>query len=151
MLPRYFIKVLVAVLFCSCASSPGGEEIYEGLDRATANKMKQYYVEGKRLYQTHCQNCHQEIGTGLGLLIPPLAKADYIETNYEFLPCIIKNGLQGEVIVNGKNYNQVMLAHDELTALEIAEILTYVTNSWGNKKGLLDSKAVKKALNSCSE
>ncbi len=134
---------------CGPTNAPGGEEIYDGLDNATKNKMKQYYIQGKQLYQMHCQNCHKEDGAGMGRLIPPLAASDYLMNDSINVACLIRNGQSGEVIVNGISFNQPMPAHLSLTDLEIAEIMTYIKNSWGNKKGLIDVSETQKALKEC--
>lgn len=141
--------IAVCLAISSCVSPPGGEAIYEGMDNATQNKMKQYYVQGKILYQTHCQNCHKEEGEGMGRLIPPLAASDYLLNDANNIACLIKKGQIGEIVVNGQTYNQPMPAHTDMTALEIAEIMTYIKNSWGNKKGLIDVNTTQKALQEC--
>ena len=51
------------------------------------------------------------------------------------------NGLTGEVTVNGKTYNSVMPPMSQLNDDEIANILTYVTHSWGNKGTVAFSSA----------
>lgn len=113
-------------------------------------KFQQYMVEGERLYMAHCSNCHQKDGSGLGLVYPPLASSDYIISNFDQTICLIKNGTKGEMIVNGKSFNQPMPGIPSLTELEIAEIATFITNSWGAEKGMVEIKTVSKSLNTCS-
>lgn len=112
-------------------------------------KFQQYYVEGERLYLSNCSNCHQKDGKGLGLVYPPLAPSDYMDTNPGKVLCQMKKGLSGEIIVNGKKYNQPMPGIPALTELEIAEIATYIYNSWGHEKGLIEVNFVSKALREC--
>ena len=135
-----FVFVLSGVV-SSCAT--GGKS-----DRSV--KYEQYYVEGEQLYITHCSNCHQKSGDGLGLLYPPLNDSDYMEQHVEEVICLIKNGISGEIIVNGQSYNQPMPGVASLTDLEIAEIATYIYNSWGHDKGLIELKLVTKTLVECS-
>src|SRR5437899_10512109 len=72
-------------------------------------KEKQYYTEGMYLYKNHCQSCHMEDGKGLGDLIPPLAKADFLLKNKDRLSCIIRKGINNEKIkVNVKDYQSIM-------------------------------------------
>lgn len=108
---------------------------------------QQYMVHGLRLYQEKCANCHQKNGTGLKRLIPPLIQTEYLQDLVK-TACSIKNGLKGEIMVNGISYNQPMPAAD-LTDLEIAEIITYINNSWGNMGGLSRVNEVGKALARC--
>ena len=135
-----FVFVLSGVV-SSCTT--GGKS-----DRSV--KYEQYYVEGEQLSITHCSNCHQKSGDGLGLLYPPLNDSDYMEQHVEEVICLIKNGISGEIIVNGQSYNQPMPGVASLTDLEIAEIATYIYNSWGHDKGIIELKLVTKTLVECS-
>ncbi len=112
-------------------------------------KFQQYYVEGEQLYITHCSNCHQKSGKGLGLLYPPLDHSDYLERNFDLVICQMKYGQKGEMIVNGKSYNQPMPGVRSLTELEIAEIATYIYNTWEHKRDL-ELPEVRKALEKCA-
>lgn len=112
-------------------------------------KFKQYYNQGEKLYKKHCSNCHQPSGTGLGLVYPPLNKSDFMENNFEQVLCLMKYGIEGEVIVNGKNYVQPMPGVESLTNLEIAEIATYIYNSWEHKRGLIDVNQTSRVMTQC--
>ncbi|SMO47941.1 c-type cytochrome [Solitalea koreensis] len=113
-------------------------------------KEKQYYTEGMYLYKKHCQSCHMEDGRGLGELIPPLAKADFLVKNKDLLSCIIKKGINNvKVTVNGKDYQSIMPANEGLGTIEIAEIITYITNSWGNKTAAYTIEEVEMNLKKC--
>lgn len=112
-------------------------------------RYRQYIVQGKQLFLTHCSNCHQPDGKGLAKLYPPLAKSDYLLENIPRAACIIKHGKEGSIVVNGVEYNMKMTAIDQLKPLEIAEILTYVSNSWGNKKGFIEVHEVDRYLLDC--
>lgn len=113
-------------------------------------KLGQYMIAGQRLFETHCANCHASDGSGLGTLIPPLTN-DYIIQNKKQAICGIRNGWQGELVVDGTTYNGVMPANPKLTNLEIAEIVTYVTNSWGRQTVRTNPLQVQKALESCNK
>lgn len=104
--------------------------------------------QGEQLYMAHCLNCHQKDGSGLGKLIPPL-KSDFVSKQKELAICGIKHGMQGPIEVNGITYDGIMPNNPRLTPLEIAEIMTYVSNSWGNKYGMVNTSDVKSALDSC--
>ena len=88
---------------------------------------------GKEVYALYCQNCHMEDGKGMPEVNPPLAKADYIKKPTKTLITIVLKGQTGEVVVNGKKYNAIMQAQDYLTDIQIADVLNYSRNSWGNK------------------
>src|SRR5690554_1300647 len=105
-------------------------------------KTAQYYTNGHQLYSVHCANCHGDKGEGLGMLYPPLTDPDYLIRNRETLPGIIQYGMHEEIIVSGNIYNMQMPANPQLSAIEIAYILTYVTNSFGNKNGVFSEEEV---------
>ena len=121
-----------------------------GTNMKEAAKLNQYMVQGMRLYRQHCANCHQNDGSGLAKLIPPLKSSDYLENlKADELACQIRYGLEGEVVVNGVSFNDKMPGLPKLTSLEIAEIITYVNNTWSSNKGLYDVKSAERALNTC--
>ena len=82
--------------------------------------------QGERLFENNCANCHMEAGKGLQELIPTVRNADYVVNNPEKLACIIRNGIKGEIIVNGKKYNQPMTAAPHLSEIEITNIVNYL-------------------------
>ena len=112
-------------------------------------KMNQYYVEGERLYQLHCSNCHQKSGKGLGLLYPPLNQSDYMDNHMDEVICLMKHGKSGELVVNGKAFNQPMPGIPTLTDLEIAEIATFIFNTWTHDRGIIEVNDVSKILDQC--
>lgn len=119
-------------------------------DRNTSNKFTHYFRQGEQLYTQHCSNCHQVNGAGLGRVYPPLNKSDFMEQNFDQVLCLIRYGIDGELVVNGVQYNQAMPGVPTLTNLEIAEIATYIYNSWAHEKGLIDVQSVDKILNACT-
>jgi nitrite reductase (NO-forming) len=88
---------------------------------------------GKEVYTLYCQNCHMEDGKGMPEINPPLAKADYIRKPAKTLISVILDGQSGEVVVNDKKYNIEMPAQAYLTDEQIADVLNFSRNSWGNK------------------
>lgn len=108
------------------------------------------FVEGKRIYEAYCSNCHMDDGSGLGTLIPPLAGADYLAANKEVLPCIISNGQEGPIIVNGTTYNRPMPAA-ELSDIQLLNLINYITNNWGNDLGYTTIDEVKQWNSNCTE
>jgi nitrite reductase (NO-forming) len=97
-----------------------------------APTKEQQFAAGKALYSGTCSTCHQANGEGLADVFPPLAKSDYLKHDIERTIGVVLNGLSGKVTVNGKEYNSVMPPMSQLTNDEVASILTYVTNEWGN-------------------
>ena len=88
-------------------------------------------------------------GKGLKGVIPPLADADYLTKFEKNLPCIIKNGLQGEIEVNGQKYQQAMPANQQLSEADIANLINYIRNQWGNEADYMSASKVKELLEDC--
>ncbi|WP_267222209.1 copper-containing nitrite reductase [Dyella silvae] len=100
---------------------------------------------GQQLFTGTCSVCHQANGEGMSGVFPPLAKSDYLaKQTREHLISIPLHGLNGSVTVNGKDYNSVMPPMSQLTDDEVANILTYVLNSWGNPGGQVSKEEVSK-------
>ncbi len=103
-------------------------------------------AKGQKVYNEYCKTCHQANGQGLGTVYPPLAKSDYLKNTP--MATIIKevvNGKSGKVKVNGKEYNGVMAPlPKKYTDEDIAGVITYVYNSWGNSGPVVKPADVKK-------
>jgi len=138
------------VLLVSCGGSTENSQKEKKTNSRDGIRLKQYKVQGAKIFTTYCANCHQNDGKGLASLYPPLAGSDYLLENVSRAACIIKNGQAKEIVVNGVTYNQLMPGNP-ITNLEIAEVLTYITNSWGNDAGLIGVKDVDKWIAKCEE
>ncbi len=104
--------------------------------------LQESMKRGKEVYALHCQNCHMEDGKGMEGVNPPLAKTTYLKDTKKNIG-IILNGQTGEVEVNGKKYNAIMNPMNYLDDKEIADVLNYVRNSWGNKYPVVTPAQVK--------
>lgn len=99
---------------------------------------------GKKVYDLYCQACHQADGNGVPRLNPPLSGTVYVNGSKTRLIDIVLKGLSDPIEINGEEYNNPMAAHDFLTDQQIADVLTYVRNSFGNKSGPITVQEVKK-------
>lgn len=97
--------------------------------------------QGERLYVQHCASCHGDQGEGIGQLVPPLANSDYLAQHSNQLACIVRVGLKGPIVVNGVDYNQLMLGvqdtttHRQLSPAQITNLLNFIESHWGNHPG----------------
>ncbi|MGE8721914.1 copper-containing nitrite reductase [Leptospira terpstrae] len=107
--------------------------------KASAKSPKEILANGERVYKSVCSACHMKEGQGVVGVFPPLAKSDYLNADKSRAIQILKKGLSGPITVNGQKYNNVM-PHLELSNEEIASVLSYVYNQWGNK-GIMVSEA----------
>jgi len=95
--------------------------------------LEQQIQAGGALFNGTCSVCHQASGQGIENVFPPLAGSDLLAATPKRAIEIALNGLSGPVTVNGKTYNSVMPPMSQLNDDEIANILTFVTHSWGNQ------------------
>lgn len=94
--------------------------------------LKESIERGSEIYEDFCVSCHMSYGEGIKDVYPPLAKSDYLIKNREGSIKGIKYGQEGKIIVNGVTYNGYMVAQG-LADDEIADVMNYITNTWGNK------------------
>nr|WP_029036744.1 copper-containing nitrite reductase [Salinimicrobium xinjiangense] len=99
---------------------------------------------GKQVYTQSCLACHQANGAGIPNAFPPLASADYLNADVHRAIEVVKFGLNGEIKVNGNVYNSSMPAQN-ISDEDVAAVLTYVYNNWGNNKTEVTQEMVKKA------
>ncbi|MBO2007766.1 cytochrome c [Siccationidurans soli] len=109
---------------------------------ATTGVPAAVLLKGKSVYTQSCLSCHQADGAGVDGLNPPLGKTDYVLGDKTRLINVLLNGLQGQDI-NGEPYHNVMPSQDYLTDQQMADVLTYVRNSFGNKASVVTVAEVK--------
>ncbi|SFP97759.1 c-type cytochrome [Hymenobacter arizonensis] len=97
---------------------------------------------GKAVYSQYCLTCHQADGGGVDRMNAPLNQTSWVLGEKPRLVKVLLNGMQG-VEIDGEQYANVMPAFDYLTDQQIADVLTYVRNSFGNKASAVSSAEVK--------
>lgn len=88
---------------------------------------------GKEVYTDFCVQCHGANGKGDGVKIPPIAGSDWLTKKRKQSIHAVKFGQNGEIVVNKKKYNNIMPTMG-LSNQEVADVMNYVMNSWGNKQ-----------------
>jgi mono/diheme cytochrome c family protein len=110
---------------------------------AGTRSMEDRMATGEKLFLAHCAACHQAKGQGLIGVFPPLAASDFLSTGGPAAAIdAVLNGLAGPITVNGKYYNSVMPGLSYLSDTDVADIVTFVFNSWGNPGGEVSSAEV---------
>ncbi len=98
---------------------------------------------GQKVNESTCVVCHQKNGRGVPRLNPPLVKTKYVLGSKSQLVQIVFKGLNQPIEVEGETYNNIMPSFAQLTDEEIADVLTYVRNSFGNKASAVTPAFVK--------
>ncbi|MEO6993998.1 MAG: copper-containing nitrite reductase [Lacunisphaera sp.] len=116
---------------------------------AIAGLTKEIQVEkGKQVYMGLCFACHQPDGKGLPGVFPPLAGSDYLLADHSRAIRVVLKGLSGPITVNGQTINSAMPPQEAvLTDSQVADVLTYILNSWGNKGDAITADHVKAVRN----
>jgi mono/diheme cytochrome c family protein len=123
--------------------------LYACQSNGSSLEQDMYYTNGRDLYVKHCQNCHGEQGEGLENLIPPLTDTTYLKNNRNKLVCYIKNGMSEKIYVDGREFHDKMPAHEEFTDIDLAQLVVFISNSYGNKQGMYSTKEVAADLKTC--
>lgn len=134
------IALYIPVILMSCA----GQNAETG-DSTADGAGDNPYAAGEKIYTSMCISCHQKNGEGVVGAFPPLANSDYLLADINRSIDIVKNGMQGEIVVNGQTYNGIM-ANQGLTDEEVRDVTNYILNAWGNKGGEVSLDEVKTAL-----
>jgi len=103
---------------------------------------------GRVLFLGTCSTCHQMEGQGIPKVFPPLAKSDYLMADKKRSIDVLLNGLSGKVMVNGQEFASVMPPMSHMADDELANILTFVRNSWGNSGDAVSAAEVTQVRNS---
>lgn len=102
----------------------------------TVEALAGYMKHGAKIYSAKCGGCHQANGLGDGVNYPPLANSEWVTGDSRLSAMIILNGLKGEIEVNGKVWSGQMPAQGAgLSGKDLAGLLTYIRNSFGNESG----------------
>ena len=132
---KYF--VMLALLSLTSAPAFAQKKAAPKAPAALAGVLK-----GKAIYTQYCLTCHQADGLGVDGMNPPLAKTDYVLGDKPRLINVLVNGLKG-VDINGEEYHGVMPSQSYLNDQQMADVLTYVRSSFGNKASAVTVGEVK--------
>ena len=105
---------------------------------------KEIQIEkGKRVFMQNCAMCHQLDGKGLPQVFPPLAQSDFLMADVTRSVTIVLRGLSGPIMVNGQKYDGVMPPQVTLSNEQVADVLTFIRNSWGNAGEVISTEEVR--------
>jgi nitrite reductase (NO-forming) len=91
--------------------------------------------DGKKVYDTYCVSCHMENGMGVEGAFPSLVKTGNLSDKNRLVKIILQ-GMRGPIKINGSSFDGEM-AGIEMTDKEVADVINYIRNTWGNKAPLV--------------
>ena len=110
-------------------------------EKASAQNM----ANGKKSYETRCLVCHQADGGGVPNMNAPLdAASNVVGNDIARLVKIIRNGYNERIALDGYYYSNAMTANPDLKDTDIADVLSYIRNSWTNKASKVTLAQVQK-------
>jgi nitrite reductase (NO-forming) len=139
----YSGKEIDSVYLSEKAEPPGAVNV--ATEAAAAGKLtkEQQIAAGQNLFAGTCSACHQPTGLGLPGAFPPLAGSDFIAHNdKDKIIGIVLNGLTGPIKVNGATFVSIMPPWSHMNDDDLANIVTYAFNSWGNDFGVVSAADV---------
>lgn len=139
------LAFLMGVFFFPCMASAQATKPAPKTKTAAKSTVVPAAVltRGKEVYELNCLACHQADGGGVPRLNPPLIKTTYVLGAKPSLIEIVLKGSQGKVEIEGETFHNPMPAMPHLTDQQIADVLTYVRNSFGNKASAVSATEVK--------
>lgn len=136
------LLILLMVLFTAGLQAQTKRKS-KGSAKPAAASLKTSMDAGQKVFTQFCVSCHQADGLGVPRMNPPLVKTTYVLGDKTKLIKIILNGFSEDVEINGETYSNTMASHDFLKDQEIADVLTFVRNSFGNKAPAITMAQVK--------
>lgn len=104
-------------------------------------------LAGEAIYNMYCAACHQRDGEGAPGRFPPVARAEWVTGDKQRLIAVILKGLDGPIEVRGERYNTAMPGHGFLSDKQIAQVASYVRQSFGNDADAVSAREVAKVRN----
>jgi cytochrome c len=103
--------------------------------------------KGDQLYMGNCAKCHGREGEGFLRLYPPIHNSNFFKKNVSQLPCIMRYGLRGKIIVEGIEFNQIMPGNERLAPEDMRHIISFLQKRWNHPASEI---SVTEWLNNCN-
>jgi mono/diheme cytochrome c family protein len=132
------MKKIVICFAAMCCFS-----LYLIAQQAQPAEVQESIARGEKLYTLYCLSCHQKSGNGVPHMNPPLIKTSYVTGDIKKLVTWVLKGSTENIPIDGKTYSNNMPAQNYLKDDQIADVLTYVRNSFGNTSSAVTPADVK--------
>ncbi|MEM7367633.1 MAG: cytochrome c [Bacteroidota bacterium] len=141
---------LLGLLFAACgganSSSDQGDASSSKEQKAPPKEevaiSEEVLAAGEAVYNTYCMACHMADGNGVPNMNPPLGETEWVNGDKATLINIVLKGLTEPIEVHGETYSSIMPPHNFLSDEDIASVLTFVKNSFGNSSGSVTTEEV---------
>jgi mono/diheme cytochrome c family protein len=148
MMMRVFVFVLLLIpgLVKAQTKKPVTKKPASSTSKSTGssvNSLKSSITRGNTVYTQYCLTCHQVDGSGVPNLNPPLIQTKWTLGPKTVLIEQVLKGSSGKVEIDGETFHNTMPPLATLTDQQIADVLTYVRNSFGNKASMVTPAEVK--------
>lgn len=130
-------KILICFAAMCCSS------LFLIAQQAQPAEVQESIARGEKLYTLYCLSCHQKSGNGVPHMNPPLIKTSYVTGDIKKLVTWVLKGSTENIPIDGKSYSNNMPAQNYLKDDQIADVLTYVRNSFGNTSSAVTAADVK--------
>jgi mono/diheme cytochrome c family protein len=130
------IKLIIAACFSIIATYQVSAQTKPAAKKAATKapaSLSASIANGQKIYLQYCLSCHQVDGGGVPNMNPPLVKTSYVKGDKIRLIKVVLNGFAQSVDIDGQSYSNNMPPQNFLKDQEIADVLTYVRNSFTNK------------------
>jgi mono/diheme cytochrome c family protein len=134
----------ISIVLLTLLSAKSFAQTHKPTAKKPVATLSSQVAAGKNVYLARCLACHQVDGLGVQNMNPPLVGTTYVLGEKSRLIKIVLNGFNERVEIDGDIYNNPMPGLNILTDQEIANVLTYVRNSFGNKASAINASEVKK-------
>ncbi len=128
-----YFRSLLLMAFCFLTINSYAQKHKKIAAKKPAASLSASVAAGQKVYMQYCVSCHQVDGGGVQHMNPPLIKTTYVLGDKSKIIKIVLHGFSEDVDINGDSYSNTMPSFDMLKDQEIADVLTYVRNSFTNK------------------
>lgn len=135
---------LLTMASYACGSRSGKESTpaIESAETGVVQTLQDH--PGRRVYDQYCKACHMADGTGIRGMHPPLVNNKTVNGKTDKLIEVTMKGMSGKITIDGVEYNGIMPPHTHLTNQQIADVLTYIRQSFSNNSGPVTPEEVAK-------
>jgi len=138
---RVFVLSVLMLLNICVWNFETNHNAFQYVSITQEKNLEESIKDGKAVYSDFCIRCHLGKGEGVEGIYPPLADSNWLSEKRKESIKSVKYGLKGEIVVNGKTYNNNMTSMG-LTDREVADVMNYIMNSFGNKKNGYDQVTI---------